>query len=126
MRNRLKPFERRLARIAAIVEGWTAATEHARSLRHSRRIIAETIREGLRRAGLDPAEAVTLRHLEEDAAAPLPAPGRIFRDPREAFFTRIRALAERLRGHPPSLANASPAELLAYYCFGEGAKEAPT
>jgi hypothetical protein len=37
----------------------------------------------------------------------------------------MEALAERMRGHPPNLTDASPAMLLAYYCFGQGAKEAP-
>ena len=37
----------------------------------------------------------------------------------------MEAIAERMRGRPPNLADASPAMLLAYYCFGDGAKEAP-
>jgi hypothetical protein len=37
----------------------------------------------------------------------------------------MRAFAERMRGHPPPLATASPVELLAYYCFGEGAEKPP-
>lgn len=83
------------------------------------------VRTGLERAGIDPAEAVTLRRYEA-TEAPLPSPPLRQLDPREVFFARKRMLAERwMRGKPPSLATASPAMLLAYYCFGDGAKEAP-
>ena len=45
--------------------------------------------------------------------------------PREAFLAEMERLAERMRGRPPSLAHASPMQLFAYYCVGEGAREAP-
>jgi hypothetical protein len=121
---RLKALERRLARLTGIVRGWSAPAERHRELHRARQAFAGLIREGLQRAGIDPAEAATLRGFD----APAPPPPRVSlrpADPREAFLAEMRKLAERMRGHPPALANASPAELFAYYCLGEGAREAP-
>ena len=125
MGRRLQALERRLARLTAIVNGWAEEARRERDLQAGRKIIAALIRTGLERAGLDPAQAVTLRRYE--ALKPPPAPPSPLRriDPREAFVARIEALADRMRGRPPDLANASPAELLAYYCLGDGAREAP-
>jgi hypothetical protein len=124
MRRRLEAFERRLARVAGIVRAAALQQAELRRVYAMRRRIAALIREGLERAGIDPALAPQLRQLE----APEPPPARSSwqrPDPREAFFDKLRILAERLRGHPPPLATAAPIALLAYYCFGEGAKEAP-
>lgn len=125
MQRRLKSLERRLARVAAIIRGQSADSAHARNLRNARRITVTLVRAGLEHAGIDPAEAVTLRRYEA-TEAPLPSPPLRQLDPREVFFARMRTLAERMRGKPPSLATASPAMLLAYYCFGDGAKQAPS
>ena len=124
MQRRLKLLERRLARVAAIIRGQLADSAHARNLRNARRITATLVRTGLERADIDPAEAMTLRRYEA-TEAPLPSPPLRQVDPREAFFARMRTLAERMRGEPPCLATAPPVALLAYYCFGDGAKEAP-
>jgi hypothetical protein len=95
-------------------------------LQAGRKVIAALIRAGLERAGVDPAEAVTLRRYEALEPLPPPRPPSLRRvDPRQAFIEKMQALAERMRGHPPSLANASPAELFAYYCLGDGAKPVP-
>jgi hypothetical protein len=124
MHSRLKALELRLARIAGIVRGWSEPAKRHQEMLHGRQVFAELIREGLRRAGLDPAEAVTLRRL--DAPEPPPPPVRLRpADPREAFIAQMQKLAERMRGRPPNLANASPMQLFAYYCVGEGAREAP-
>jgi hypothetical protein len=94
-----------------------------RRQRRARKRIAALIRVGLERAGIDQAAAKTLRRFE----APERPPRSSWRrpDPREAFLEKLRVLAERLRGHPPPPATASPIVLLAYYCFGEGATKAP-
>lgn len=125
MTRRLQALERRLARIAAVVNGWIDEARRERQLQNARKVIASLIRDGLERAGLDPQEAVTLRRYEAIKPSPPPPPPWRRVDPREAFVAEMQALAERMRGHPPNLASASPAMLLAYYCFGEGAKEAP-
>ena len=124
MHRRLKSFERRLARVAGIVHSRSAEAERQQDLYKARKAVASLIRAGLERAGIDPAEAVTLRRYE--TLEPPPPRQKLRRtDPREAFFAQMAALAERMRGQPPSLATASPAALLAYYCFGDGAREAP-
>lgn len=121
MHRRLRSFELRLARLAARVRDWAAEVEENREAHEARKAVAALIRAGLERAGLDPAQAPSLRRLERLAPPPAPrAPWRRL-DPADAFLAKVRALAERLRGHPPPLATASPAQLLAYYCFGEGA-----
>jgi hypothetical protein len=126
MGRRLQSLERRLTRLARIVDGWREELEHQRDLQAGRKVIAALIRAGLERAGLDPAEAVTLRRYEALEPLPPPRPPLLRRvDPRQVFVEKMRALAERMRGDPPSLSDASPAELFAYYCLGDGAKAAP-
>jgi hypothetical protein len=123
MHHRLKALERRLARVAGIVRGWSEPAHRYQQMHHARQVLAGLIRDGLCRAGIDPAEAVTLRGLD----APEPPPPRVTlrsADPREAFLAQMQALAERMRG-PPPLARASPMELFAYYCVGAGARQAP-
>jgi hypothetical protein len=124
MHHRLKALEQRLARIAGIVRGWSEPAKRHQEMLHGRQVLAELIREGLQRAGIDPAEAVTLRRLDEPEPPPPPVRLRPT-DPRVAFIEKMQRLAERMRGRPPSLAHASPMELFAYYCVGEGAREAP-
>jgi len=121
---RLKSLERRLTRIAGIVRGRSAAAEREQDLHKARLAVASLIRVGLERAGLDPSAAAGLRRYEAPEPPP-PRPALRSAEPCDAFFTRMRALAERMRGLPPPLATASPAALLAYYCFGDGAREAP-
>ena len=123
MRGRLSGFERRLARIAAWLRARADAAERARESDRAREKIAALIRDGLERAGLDPAEAAGLRRLAVPEP-PRPTPTRRRPDPAEAFLDRLRALAARMTG-PPPLATASRAELRAYYCCGDGAAEAP-
>ena len=125
MHHRLKSFERRLTRIAGRLRGLAEEAAEAAELHDARQAVAGLIRFGLERAGLDPAEALSLRRLEQPAPPPVPPPRRRPLDPRRQFFAEMRTLAERLRGHPPALATASPIALLAYYCFGDGAREAP-
>ncbi|HML09545.1 MAG TPA: hypothetical protein VK432_01705 [Stellaceae bacterium] len=124
MLRRLKPFELRLARLTRIVRSWSEPVERHRGLLHARQVMNDLIREGLRRAGLNPDDAVTLRQLGEP---PPPPPRLVFRPPdaRELLLAEAERLAWRMRGHPPSLARASPMELFAYYCVGEGARDAP-
>jgi hypothetical protein len=119
MHRRLKSFEQRFARIAAFIRADSVRMDREHGLRHARQVMAELIREGLRRAGLNPDDSPRLRELE--TPEPLPPPRR-WRpiDPREAFCDRMEALAARMRA-PPPLATAPPIELLAYYCFGAGA-----
>jgi hypothetical protein len=124
MHSRLKALERRLARLAGIVRSWSEPAERHRELLHAREVMHELTCEGLRRAGIDPTDAVALRRIDE----PEPPPPRVRLRPidaREVLIAKMEKLAERMRGHPPNLASASPAMLFAYYCVGEGAREAP-
>ena len=125
MHHRLKALERRLARLAGIVRSWTAAAEEEAEAREVRQLFAGLIRDGLRRAGIDPEAAASLRRLDAPDPPPLPRVQLRPADPRKAFLADMQSLAERMRSHPPSLANASAMELFAYYCLGEGAREAP-
>jgi hypothetical protein len=124
MHPRLKAFERRLTRLAGIVRSWSEPARRHRDRLHARRVMHELICEGLRRAGIDPAEAVALRRFDE----PEPPPPRVRLRPidaREELIAKMERLAARMRGRPPDLAKASAAMLFAYYCIGEGAREAP-
>ena len=126
MHHRLKALERRLARLAAIVRSWTEAAEEEQELREARQVFAGLIREGLRRAGIDPEAASILRRLDAPDPPPLPRVKLRPADPRKAFLADMQKLAERMRGRPPNLADASAMQLFAYYCVGEGAvREAP-
>jgi len=133
MHRRLKSFERRLAALAAMLRGWSADSEREQQERERHEILASFLRAGLEHAGIDPAEAATLRDLE----APPPESMR----PRP-FVHPLRRLAERQRprpliewlyemtrryhhGRPPNLRQASVMQLIGYYCFGDGAKETP-
>jgi hypothetical protein len=126
MHRRLKSFEQRLARIAAFLRAGNAEAERAQSLGRARKVMASLIREGLRRAGPDPDESRALRALE----TPQPPPPRhlVWRPPdaREELLAEAQKLADRMRGRPPRLASASPMELFAYYCLGEGAERQNT
>jgi hypothetical protein len=127
MSPRLKTLERRLARLAAFFGDRDADTEKAGRLHEARKAMAALTREVIARAGLDPNESRTLRDLEA-VEPPAPLPPLLRRRPvdsREALIAQLYALGERMRGRPPPLATASPMELLAYYGFGEGAREAP-
>ena len=124
MPHRLKALERRLARLAGIVRSWSEPAKEHQELLDARQLFAGLIRDGLRRAGIDRAEAASLRRL--DTPEPPPPPVRLRpADPRVAFLADMERLAERMRGRPPSLADASPMQLFAYYCVGEGAREVP-
>ena len=126
MHRRLEAYERRLARLTAIVRAWAAPEEARRARLRARKVVHELTREGLRRAGLDPADAVALRDDEHPEPAPPPRrPPWRRPDPRERLCDRMYELAWRMRGRPPNLAKASAIELFAYYCFGDGAREAP-
>ncbi|HTW52862.1 MAG TPA: hypothetical protein VME45_13315 [Stellaceae bacterium] len=124
MHGRLKSLELRFARIAGFVRAGDKYEAHERSRLQVRKVIAGLIREGLTRAGLNPDDSPTLRDLE--TPDPLPPPPRRWRpiDPRVAFCEQMTALAARMR-QPPRLASASPVALLAYYCFGPGARADP-
>ena len=125
MTRRLRSLERRLARLAALFRDPAAEAEKARALDEARKLFAALTRDGIRRAGLDPDKSRTLRSLEARRPAAPPPPPRRRLDPCERLFARFQTLAARMRGGPPNLATASPAMLFAYYCLGEGAREAP-
>jgi len=108
---------RRLRRLAAAVERRRPDLEYRRNLRAARQLVAGTIRAGLARAGLDPDAAPALhRFVQPD---PLPWPDTVAPPGPVARLTeRLMALARRRReAPPPDLAEASPAMLLAAYCF---------
>jgi hypothetical protein len=130
MHRRLAPFERRLARLAGVLRAWSRDPETEHRERARREAIAGLLRAGLVRAGVDPDEAAALRHLEDPN---WPSP---FRRP-PAFVNPLRRLAERTRPRSlvellceasrryqqsrPDLREASPLQLIGYYCFGDGA-----
>ena len=131
MSPRLKAYERRLARLAGILRGWSQDDESERTRREHNKLLAMMLRAGLECAGVDPNEAASLCRLEEPQPQPKP------------FIHPLRRLAERERprtllevldeltrryqkGRPPDLRNASVMQLIGYYCFGDGtAREAP-
>lgn len=121
--RRLDALERRRARLAGIVRDRAEPARRERDLREARERVGALIRDGLERAGLDPADAAALHRYE--AVEPPLRPALRDAAPRDALVASLCAMAERLRGSPPPLASASPAELLAYYVFGDGAREAP-
>jgi 20S proteasome alpha/beta subunit len=125
----LRGFERRLRRLAALVERWALDTAHERDAANARDIVVGMIRAGLVSAGLDPEEAVALRRAAQSDNTPLPAPGCTDAHPPSAhdiLAERLSKLAQRYRekGERPVLANASLAQLMAAYCFGGVAVEA--
>jgi len=138
MQRRLEQFERRRARLAAWLGAWSRDPEHERGQRERHELLAAFLRAGLERAGVDPNEAVSLRHLEDPDWPPSFMRPRPFVHPlrRVAERQRPRSLIELLfeetrRYHhtrtPPNLSQASTYQLIGYYCFGDGAArdEAP-
>ena len=135
MQRRLEQFERRRARL----EAWLrASSSDPEQQRRQRELLAAFLRAGLERAGVDPDEAASLRHLEDPNWPPSFMRPRPFIHPlrRVAERHRPRTLIEQLfeetrRYHhartPPNLSQASTYELIGYYCFGDGAArgEAP-
>jgi hypothetical protein len=130
-----RDLERRLARVEitapAISWGDRQAAHHRQSLR-ARVELHELIRERLRIMGIDPAIAVALRRCEEAGAELAAIPDTIeLRAADEAIARsersdgterahqvreKIERMAEQYRDceHPPDLASASPAQLLAF------------
>jgi hypothetical protein len=131
MYRQLEAFERRLARLTAVLGAWSHAGEEERERRERHAVLAAMLRGALVHAGLDPDEAASLRHLE----APEPPPPPVVHPLRRvAERRRPRPLIEvlcdltrRYHGPPaPNLRNASVMQLIGYYCFGEGtARETP-
>ena len=113
----LRHFERRLARVAAIVRRWTPDLDRRRGVLAARKVVATAIRAGLAQAGIDPETVPALRRIEQ--AEPPPAPATYRPDPVAAFYDKMRTIARRCREHPPNLANASPIMLFAMFCFGD-------
>ena len=131
MHRRLKALELRLARLAARLNAWKEDAEEERERRETRPVIASLLRASLVHAGVDPDEATALRRLE--APEPEPAPfihplRRLAKRPRtllDALDAMTEPYRRRPRRAPPDLRHASVIELLAYYCFGDDAREAP-
>jgi hypothetical protein len=133
--RRLEAFERRLARVAAVLGAWARDSEKERARRETNVVLAALLRSALVHAGLDPDEAASLRRLEAPEA------------PRPPVVHPLRRLAQRRRPRPliellcdltrrhhgppaPDLRSASVVQLIGYYCFGSGnqahaAREAP-
>lgn len=135
MSRRLEAFERRLAALAAVLRGWTADAEAQRNADERRELLAAVLRAGLEQAGLDPNESNCLRSLEHPKEAPECLRPRPFVHPlrRLAERQRPRTLLEALHdmtrryhsGPAPDLRHASVMQLIGYYCFGDGVREAP-
>jgi hypothetical protein len=135
MHHRLKALERRLAALAAVLRAWSVDHEQEKEARERRDVLAAFLRAGLEHAGIDPNEASALRHLEPPEQLPPFLQPRPFAHPlrRLAERRRPRTLIEALdeetkryqKGPAPNLRQASVMQLIGYYCFGEGAREAP-
>jgi hypothetical protein len=133
MQRRLEAFERRLAALDAMLRAWSREGERERKARARGAVLASMLRAGLECAGVDPGEALALRHLEE------PDEERPFIRPRP-FVHPLRRLAERQRPRPliealeaatkryqqgpaPDPRRASAMQLIGYYCFGPGNRD---
>ena len=132
MQRRLEQFERRLARLATWLRASSRDPEQQRRQRDRRELLAAFLRAGLERAGVDPGEAASLRHLEDPDWPPFFLRRRPFVHPlrRVAERHRPRNLIETLFAEtrryrharePPNLRQASTYQLIGYYCFGDGA-----
>lgn len=113
-------LERRLARAeagAGEIQGHRDA-ERARAeyLRFRERMV-ETIRAGLIRAGLDPADAACLNR-EPEPTPYVPPASPAGDDPIDELEWRFARYIDCARDEPPDLAQASMAELYAVYCLG--------
>jgi hypothetical protein len=110
---------RRLDRVAAVVEGWQRAHDEQKAHREARELFVALLMGGLRDAGIDPATVPAMRRF--DAPKP-PVDPPVHRRPlhaRDVFFAKLAELARRCRQDPPSLADATPLQLFAMYCFDE-------
>jgi hypothetical protein len=135
MYRRLEAFERRLARVAAVLGAWALDSEKERARRETSAVLALMLRAALVHAGLDPNEAASLQHLEASEPPPPPAvhPLRRLGERRRPrpLIELLCDLTRRYHGPPaPDLRNASVMQLIGYYCFGPGnqahaAREAP-
>ncbi len=129
MRSRLRAYERRLARLAGILRAWSGETERAAKRQEGRKLIAMMARAGLAAAGIDPGTAVTLRDLDApEPARPQVHPlRRAAQRSQQTLLDFLRETTARYHhGRPPDLAQASPMQIVGYYCFGDGtAREAP-
>jgi hypothetical protein len=116
---------KRLARVAAVVERWTAARENARRTVDTRRLMAEAIRAGLAYNGIDPATVPAMQRLDalEDEPPPIFSVRRA--SPLDAFRARMTALARHLRAHPPPLEEMTPIRLFALFYFDDDPAPAP-
>jgi len=133
--RRLEAFERRLARIAAVLGAWTLDSEEERARRETSAALAAMLRAALAHAGLDPDEAASLRGLEapEPSRPPFVHPLRRLgeRQRPRSLIELLCDLTRRYHAPPaPDLRSASVMQLIGYYCFGPGnqahaAREAP-
>jgi hypothetical protein len=132
LQRRLEQFERRLARLAAWLRASSRDPEQQRRQRDRRELLAAFLRAGLERAGVDPDEAASLRHLEDPDWPPFIMRRQPFVHPLRRVADRHRPrnlietlFAETRRYHharePPNLRQASTYQLIGYYCFGDGA-----
>lgn len=110
---------RRLDRVAAVVEGWRSARDEQQERREARELFLGLLTGGLRDAGIDPATVPAMRRFDAPAPPTDPPIHRGPPDARDAFFASLTELARRCRQDPPSLADATPLQLFAMYCFDD-------
>jgi len=114
----LRGLRRRLDRLWAGYRREAEASDAERDVLDVRAKVAAAIRAGLAYNGIDPDSVPALRRLEQpepaSRAMSVAPPG-----PLELFRDRMRTLARRCREYPPKLADATPAELFAVFCFGD-------
>jgi hypothetical protein len=119
LRRISRALRRRLDRVAAVVEGWQRAHDEEKAQREARELFVGLLTGGLSDAGIDPATVPAMRRF--DAPQPRVDPP-VHRRPlqaRDAFFAKLAEIARRCRQDPPSLADATPLQLFAMYCFDE-------
>jgi hypothetical protein len=124
----LKALDRRLRRVAALVERLKPDLEFRRDLMAARQMVAKAIRAGLAKAGIDPNDVPALQRFEVPEPPPLPGPigpAGAEPDPRSILYDKLKVLAQRCREHPPTPAECSPAMVFAMSCFGDGVVFAP-
>jgi hypothetical protein len=127
MYRRLREFERRLARLSAVLNAWSGNDERQRRQRETHKVLAAMLRAGLESAGIDPDEVSALRRLETPEPAPPsehPLRRLAQRQQPRTFLDVICDLTRRFHTMPPDLHGASAAHLIGYYCFGDGAARA--
>jgi hypothetical protein len=119
-------LKRRLDRLWQAHQARLAEQEAERERQAEAGRMAALLRAGLARAGIDPDTVPAMRRYERAIAAaadPPPEPPSPARDPAAWLRAKFLDIRERHRERPLDLADASPAQLFAVYCFDPDAPD---